>query len=74
MSLKVDLPNICKVEIPKAALIEEFDEDYILCAHPFPQMAGELILFQNNEQETKKCFLYNDFSLQKRAKTTKKPA
>lgn len=71
-----DLPPTCKLEIPKLNRIEKLDEDYVLCAHPFPQMEGEMLLFQiiPNEQESKEAIIYNDYSLRKRIVTVQKPA
>lgn len=40
-----DLPNTCKMEMLKGNRIEKLEEDYILIAHPFPQMEGEMLLF-----------------------------
>lgn len=71
-----DLPPTCKLEIPKLNRIEKLDEDYVLVAHPFPQMEGEMLLFQiiPNEQESKEAIIYNDYSLRKRIATVQKPA
>ena len=56
--------------------IEKLDEDYVLVAHPYPQLEGEMLLFQINteEQEDKDCILYKDYSLRKRLTTEPKPA
>jgi hypothetical protein len=72
-----DLPNNCKLEILKANLIEKFEEEYILVAHPFPQMEGEMLLFQNaggDQVEDKELIIYKDYSLRKRLATAPKPA
>jgi hypothetical protein len=44
-SKKDDLGYECKLEILKTNIVEELDDDYVLIAHPFPQMEGEMILF-----------------------------
>jgi len=56
--------------------IEKLEEDFVLVAHPFPQMEGEMLLFQiiPDDQEDRETILYNDFSLRKRIKTVAKPA
>lgn len=73
---KYDIPNSCKLEMLKLNRIEKLDEDYVLVAHPYPQLEGEMLLFQINteEQEDKDCILYNDYSLRKRHTTEPKPA
>lgn len=43
---KYAIPQSCKLEVLKVNKIEKLDDDYILIAHPFPQMEGEMILFQ----------------------------
>jgi hypothetical protein len=40
-----DLPITCKIEMLKLARIEKLDDDFVLLAHPFPQMEGEMLLF-----------------------------
>jgi hypothetical protein len=42
---KYDIPNNCKLELLKAARIQKLEENYLLMAHPYPQMEGELLLF-----------------------------
>lgn len=53
--------------------IEKLDEDYVLVSHPYPNLDGELLLFQidPDEQEDKECIMYKDFSLRRRWKTAK---
>jgi len=52
-------------------------EDYILAAHPYPQMEGELIMFQPNPEDVpvdnETNIVYRDYSLVKRQKTQPKP-
>jgi len=40
-----DMPITCKMEMLKSNRIEKLEEDYIIAAHPFPQMEGEMLLF-----------------------------
>jgi len=51
-------------------------EDYILVAHPFPQMEGELILYQpyaeDKPQLNDENLVYRDYSLVKRQVTQQK--
>ena len=58
----------------KTGRIEKLDEDYILAAHPFPQIEGEMILFQINpqDQDDKDIMVYDDYSLRKRLPTSKR--
>lgn len=74
--VKYDLPVSCKLEMLKLNRIEKLDEDYVLVAHPYPQLEGEMLLFQirAEEQEDKECIIYNDYSLRKRITTEPKPA
>ena len=37
--------------MPKENKVEQLDDNYILAAHPFPQMEGELLLFQVNRKD-----------------------
>lgn len=60
---KDDMASECRLEILRNAEVEELDDDYLLVVHPFPQMEGEMLLFQNIEQESKKCLYYRDYSL-----------
>lgn len=48
---KFDISKECILDLPKENKIETFDENYILAAHPFPQMEGELMLFQQNAKD-----------------------
>ena len=43
-----DLPDECKLEIPMKALIDTLEENYVLVAHPYPQVEGEMLLFQRD--------------------------
>ena len=64
---KYDIPNNCKLDFLKAARIQKLEENYILMAHPYPQMEGELLLFQSNIEDQKgENTTYRDYSLVKR--------
>jgi len=43
--VKYDIPNSCKLEMLKLNRIEKLDQDYVLVAHPYPQLEGEMLLF-----------------------------
>ena len=43
---KFELPNDCKLEVMQSIKIESLEDDYVLIAHPFPQMEGEMVVFQ----------------------------
>lgn len=64
---KYDIPNNCKLDLLKAARIQKLEENYMLMAHPYPQMEGELLLFQANiEDQSGENTTYRDYSLVKR--------
>ena len=42
---KYELQEDCKLEILKLNKIEKLDDNYLLIAHPFPQIEGEMLLF-----------------------------
>lgn len=69
-SNKYDIPNNAKLELLKAARIQKLEENYILMAHPYPNMEGELLLFQANvEDQSGENTVYRDYSLVKRKAT-----
>jgi len=68
---KYVLPPSCKLEISKLNKVEKLDDDYILVANPFPQMEGEMLLFQTKPSEQDdSCIFYKDYSLRKRWETS----
>ena len=68
---KYDIPNNCKLDFLKAARIQKLEENYILMAHPYPQLEGELLLFQANvEDQSGENTTYRDYSLVKRRTIT----
>ena len=42
---KYNIPKNCKLEIIKESKVITLTEEFILAAHPYPQMEGELLLF-----------------------------
>ena len=51
----------------KAARIQKLEENYILMVHPYPQLEGELLLFQANvDDQNGENTVYRDYSLVKR--------
>jgi len=34
--LKYDIDKLAKLQLHKSVKIEKLDDDYLLCAHPFP--------------------------------------
>ena len=52
------------------ALIDTLDENYVLVAHPFPQIEGEMLLFHRDiddqSQEQEGWIVCRDYSLRKR--------
>lgn len=65
---RYQIPATCKLEILKLNKVDKLDEDYILAAHPYPQLDGEMIMFQQfpGDGEDKSCYIYRDYSLRKR--------
>ena len=66
---KYDIPNNAKLELLKSAKVQKLEENYILMAHPYPQMEGEMLLFQANPEDQKpevEGIIYRDYSLVKR--------
>ena len=45
LELKFDIDKLAKLQLHKGTKIEKLDDDFLLAAHPFPQMEGEMILF-----------------------------
>lgn len=74
---KYDISKECKLQLFKKLRIEDLDDNYMVAAHPFPQMEGELLVFQANakdqeENEDSAIMTYRDFSLMKRLETNEK--
>lgn len=81
---KYEISKECKLQFLKANKIEEFDDDYVLAVHPYPQIEGELLLFQiderdqddhdedGNEVPSSGVIVYRDYSLMKRIETDPK--
>ena len=64
---KYDIPNNCKLQLLKASRIQKLEENFLLMVHPYPQIEGELLLFQVKVDEQEGDFMtYRDFSLVKR--------
>ena len=43
---KYDISKECKLQLLTNLKIEELDDNFILAAAPYPQMEGELLIFQ----------------------------
>lgn len=82
---KYEISNECKLQFLKACRIEEMDDDYIIAVHPYPQMEGEILLFQIDERDqddkdedgneiekSSGLIIYKDYSLMKRMETPEK--
>jgi len=46
--MKHDLPKGCKLKVSAQAKVKELDDGYMLMAHPYPQLEGEMLLVQLN--------------------------
>ena len=62
------MPKDCIIEFQKAARIAVLEDNYALFAHPFPQLDGEMLLIQQQEQTEGKedVLMVKDVSLRKR--------
>lgn len=63
------------VNIPKNAKIEKLEAKYLLMAHPYPIVEGEMLLLQpkKEDQADKEFVTYRDYSLRKRLPNREKP-
>ena len=48
---KYDISKECKLQLLTNLKIEELDDNFVLAAAPYPQMEGELLIFQLNEKD-----------------------
>lgn len=44
--MKYDLPKSCKLPISRKLIVETLQNGYYLVAHPYPQVEGEMLMFQ----------------------------
>jgi len=65
---KFDIPATCVLPIMKGCLIEKLLRKYVLLAHPYPLIEGEMIMFQpvKADQQDLDIIYYRDYSLRKR--------
>ena len=69
---KYELPESCLITIMKGCKIEKLHKKYVLLAHPYPLLEGEMIMFQPIKEDKKKSddekdiLIYRDYSLRKR--------
>ena len=66
---KYSLPDACKLEMLTANRLEDLGMSYNIVQHPFPQIDGELLIFQSNLEDkpsSEKVMVYRDYSLRKR--------
>ena len=62
----------CKIQFLSLNMIEDLGEEYMLVHHPFPQIEGELLLYQKNlkdDSADEDILIYRDYSLNKRLVT-----
>lgn len=60
----------------KGVKIEKLDAKFLLVSHPFPQIEGEMLIFQpkKDDQSEEDLIVYRDYSLRKRIPTEEKKA
>jgi hypothetical protein len=73
---RMALPESCFISFPKSSKIEKLEAKYLLVAHPYPQIEGEMLIVQpkKDDQPEKDLICYRDYSLRKRMSTREKPA
>jgi hypothetical protein len=73
---RMALPESCFISFPKSSKIEKLEAKYLLVAHPYPQIEGEMLIVQpkKDDQPEKDLICYRDYSLRKRMHTREKPA
>ena len=45
---KYDIPKTCYLRMPAKQVVRELDDGFVLLAHPYPQLEGEMLLVQLN--------------------------
>ncbi len=72
---RMALPETCFVQFAKSAKIEKLEAKYLLVAHPYPQVEGEMLIMQpkKDDQPEKDLICYRDYSLRNRMVTREKP-
>jgi len=65
---KYAIPDDCILEFLKLNKVEPLGDDFLLCKHPYPQIEGEMIIYQlnNDDKADKDLLAYRDYSLVKR--------
>lgn len=72
-NLKFNIPWDCKLRFLKINQIETLSDNYMIVTHPFPQVEGEMLIYQKPELDKGEkldddLLLYKDYSLKKRLK------
>lgn len=75
-NFKYDIPDSCFINMMKGVKIEKLDSKFYLVSHPFPQIEGEMLVFQpkKDDQSEEDLIVYRDYSLRKRIPTEEKKA
>lgn len=73
---KFELPESCFISMMKKVKIEKLNSKFYLVSHPFPQIEGEMLIFQpkKDDQSEEDLIVYRDYSLRKRIPTAEKTA
>ena len=73
-NFKYEIPESCILGMMKKVLIEKMDMKYFLVSHPYPQVEGQMMIFQPKKADQKDSDIipYRDFSLRKRIETSMK--
>ena len=50
-NFKLELPDECFINMLKSVKIEKLDSKFYLVSHPFPQIEGEMLIFQPKKDD-----------------------
>lgn len=51
MDAKYDIPKNCKLTLPGKQKVRDLEDGYALITHPYPQLEGEMLLIQLNQDD-----------------------
>lgn len=67
--MKYEVPDSCKIKIPKKTKIEKLSAKFLLISHPYPSIEGELLIVKPNKKDKDKKeedIVIRDYSLRRR--------
>lgn len=74
-NMRYEIPDSCFVKYAKNTKIEKLEAKFVLLAHPYPSLEGEMLLVQpkKEDQADKETVIYRDYSLRNRMPNREKP-